>query len=299
MTALPSSSRFSPGLIVLMLAVALFWGLNWPVMKVAVRELPPLGFRGVALALGGLCLLAIARVSGKPVLPPPGKWKVLSWLSLTNILAWNALSIYAILRLPSGRAALLGYTMPIWSLLLSALWLHEKLSARRIAGLVLGALGVLAMLHAELTHLAGAPVGVLLMLAGAISWALGVVSIKRFPVPMSPVTFSGWLMLLGGVPLSLASLFLEWPQWHVPSHVGLWCFAYNVFITMTFCYWAWNLLVLRLPVAISSLSSLLVPLIGVASGMVLLGERPGVAEYLGAAFILGAVATVVVPGRKR
>jgi drug/metabolite transporter (DMT)-like permease len=291
--------RFSPGLALLMLAVTLFWGINWPVMKIAVRELPPLGFRGGALLLGGLLLLAIARAAGKPLLPPKGKWKALIWLASTNILAWNALSIYAIVLLPSGHAALLGYTMPIWCLLLSVLWLHEKLGLRRIAALVLGALGVFAMLYAELAKLAGAPAGVLLMLAAAFSWALGVVSIKRFPVPMPPIAFSGWMMLLGGVPLCLASPFVEWAKWQVPGSAGLWCLAYNIFITMAFCYWAWNLLVLRLPVAVSSFSSLLVPLVGLAGGMLLLGERPGLAEWLGAACILGAVAAAALPGKKK
>jgi drug/metabolite transporter (DMT)-like permease len=69
--------------------------------------------------------------------------------------------------------------------------------------------------------------------------------------------------------------------------------VYNVFIAFMFCYWAWNRIALTLPVTVSSLSSLLIPVVGVLGGMVLLGETPGWEEYLGSACILGAVATVV------
>ncbi|MDR3353038.1 MAG: DMT family transporter [Zoogloeaceae bacterium] len=286
------AARFSPALLALLLAVALFWGLNWPVMKIAVQEIPPFGFRGFSLLLGGLGLLGIARARSPHYLPPQGKWRVLGWISLVNISAWNAFSIYAITLLPSGRAALLGYTMPVWSLLLSVLWLRETLTRRGIAGLALGALGIFFMLGAEIVALSGAPLGVVLMLVAAFSWALGIVSIKRFPIAMSSIAFSGWMMVLGGLPVALLSLLLEWSRWRLPGFWPAAGFFYNVFVTVMFCYWAWNYIVLRLPVAVSSLSSLLVPLIGVLGGMLLLGEKPGWGEALGTLCILGAVATV-------
>lgn len=69
---------------------------------------------------------------------------------------------------------------------------------------------------------------------------------------------------------------------------------YNTVIAFMFCYWAWNRIVLMVPVAVSSLSSLATPLIGVISGMVLLGEPIGQQELLAAALILGAVASVSI-----
>jgi drug/metabolite transporter (DMT)-like permease len=289
--------EFSPLQLGLLLVVTVGWGLNWPVMKTVLSEVPPLSFRGFCLSLGGLGLLLLARMGGQRLMPPRGKWPTLVWLASTNILGWNVLMIYGVSLLPSGRAALLGYTMPVWSLLLSALWLGDKLTPRRLLGLTLGGLGVFAMMGMELFSLSGAPLGVLLMLGSAFSWAVGVVSIKRFPVRMALTAFSGWLMVLGGLPIALAALALELPRWQLP---GLWPalgLAYNVFISFMLCSWAWNRIVLRLPVAVSSLSSLLAPLIGVLGGMWLLGEKPGWSEGIGAACILGAVATVVLRGQ--
>ncbi|MDR2113277.1 MAG: DMT family transporter [Candidatus Accumulibacter sp.] len=291
------NAGFSPRMLMLMLFVALVWGLNWQVMKVALREIPPLSFRAFTSLAGGVGLMLIACLTRQPLLPPKGKWPVLILLAATNITGWNILSIYGILLLPSGRAALLAYTMPMWSILLSVLWLGNPLSLRRLAGMLLGTAGVFAMMGAELANIAGAPWGVVLMVSAAFVWALGLVSIKRFPVAMPTLTFSGWLMLLGGA-LSLPFTLFEdiSPWWHL-SFWPLFAVCYNVFISLTFCTWAWYTIVRRLPVAVSSLSSLIVPLIGVAGGMLLLGEQPNRAEWFGMACILGAVATVVLPAR--
>lgn len=282
----------------LLLALALGWGLNWPIMKMVISQVPPLTFRGFCLLFGGLGLLLLARAGGQRLRPPAGQWPVLVWLALTNILGWNVLAIYGVSFLPSGRAALLGYTMPVWSMLLSALWLGNHLTPRRLLGLALGGMGVLTMMGMELLGLAGAPLGALLMLGAALSWAVGVVSLKRFPVAMPPMALTGWLMLLGGLPAALAALILEAPRWQMPDLGPALGLVYNVFVAFMFCYWAWNRIVLTVPVAVSSLSSLLTPLVGVLGGMLLLGESPGWGEFLGAAFILGAVATVVLPERR-
>ncbi|MDR1855128.1 MAG: EamA family transporter [Azoarcus sp.] len=289
------AAGFSPRLLLLLLGVALFWGLNWQVMKVALREIPPMSFRTFTVLAGGVGLMLVARLARLPMLPPPGKWPVLAWLALTNIAGWNMLSIFGIALLPSGRAALIAYTMPVWSILLSALLLGNPLTVRRVAGMMLGAVGVFAMMGTELGAIAGAPWGALLMVGAAFSWALGVVSIKRFPLAMPTLTFSAWTLLLGGaMTLPFALAFEDIAPWR---HLGFWSnFAvfYNVFVSLMFCNWAWNNLVRRLPVAVSSLSSLVVPLVGVAGGMLILGEKPDWAEWFGMACILGAVATVVL-----
>lgn len=293
------SVSFSRWQIGLLLAMAVGWGLNWPVMKVVISEVPPLSFRGSCLILGGLGMLLLAYLGKQKLKPPPGSWRVLFWLSFTNIVGWNVLAIYGVALMSSGRAALLGYTMPVWSMLLSALWLGNALTARRMIGLSLGILGVFAMMGAELLALTGTPLGPLLMVGAAWSWAIGIVSLKRFPVDLQPMALTGWLMLLGGIPIFAGALFFELPRWQMPTLWPALGLVYNVFIAFMFCYWAWNRIVLSLPVAVSSLSSLITPLIGVFGGMLLLGEVPGWSELLGAVCILGAVATVVMPGRNR
>lgn len=297
---LPDHERLPPAGLLLLALLALGWGLNWPVMKIVLTDVPPLYFRGVCLVVGGLGILAIARVAGHALAIPAGALPRLLAVTLFNIVGWNVLAIYGVGLLPSGRAALLGYTMPVWGVLLSAWVLGERLTPRRIAGLGLGLAGVFFLMGGSLDIFAAAPVGALCMLGAAWSWAIGVVLLKRLPVGLPTTSLTGWMMLIGGLPLLAAALALETGDLRVPGFWPAFGVVYNVLVAFMFCYWAWNKIVLMVPVGVSSLSSLVTPLIGVAGGMVLLGERPGWREGVAAILILGAVATVSLgPARKR
>mgnify|MGYP001474839688 CR=1 FL=1 len=287
----PQSHLPRQGLI-LLAALSLFWGLNWPVMKIVLAEVPPLYFRGLCLLLGGLGVLAIARLGGQATRIPPGSGGRLALLSLFNIVGWNVPAVYGVMLLPSGRAALLGYTMPLWGVLLSAWLLGERLTPRRLLALALGMAGVIALMGGSLEGLLQAPLGVALMLIAACSWALGVVLMKRLPVAMPTTALTGWTMLIGSVPLLAAAVPLETGRLAIPGFWAGFGVVYNIFVAFMFCYWAWNRIVLMVPVAVSSLSSLVTPLIGVLGGALLLGERPGWQEGIAAALILAAVATV-------
>jgi len=276
----------------LLAALSLFWGLNWPIMKMVLSEVPPLYFRGCCLLLGGLGMLAITRVSGQRVaIPADGRGRILL-LSLCNIIGWNVLAIYGILLLPSGRAALLGYTMPLWGTILSVWILGERINGRRILGLVLGLAGIAALMGASLDGMLQAPVGVACMIAAAWVWALGIVLLKRLPVAMPTTALTGWTMLLGSIPILIVAVPLESSRLHMPGFWPVCGLIYNVFIAFMFCYWAWNRIVLMVPVAVSSLSSLAAPLIGVMGGVVFLGEPLGRRELVAIVLILASVGSV-------
>ncbi|QEL64982.1 hypothetical protein OTERR_15060 [Oryzomicrobium terrae] len=284
--------------LLLLAAIAVGWGLNWPIMKVVLSEVPPLSFRGSCLTLGGLGMLFLARCTGQSPRIPAGAMPRLLLLSATNIVGWNVLIVYGLLTLPSGRGALLGYTMPLWGICLSVWLLKEQFTARKLLGLILGFSGVGLLIGESLGVLSATPVGVACMLGAAFFWALGVVLIKRLPVAMPTMALTGWMMLLGGVPIAVAALLLETDKWHPLTFWPAFGLVYNLFVAFMFCYWAWNRIVLMVPVSVSSLSSLVTPLIGLAGGMAFLGERPGWQEALAAACILGALAVVSLPGRR-
>ncbi|HET7776788.1 MAG TPA: EamA family transporter [Azospira sp.] len=291
---LPSFDRLPRQGLFLLAALALGWGFNWPVMKVVLAEVPPLYFRGCCLLLGGLGVLAMARLSGARIAVPEGAWGKVLLLSLSNMVGWNVLAIYGVSLLPSGRAALLGYTMPLWSVLLSVLILGERLTWRLIVALGLGLAGVGALMGNSLGGMLEAPVGVACMIGAAWSWALGVVLLKRLPVAMSSTALTGWMMVLGGLPMLAVAIPLETSRLVWPSFWPAFGVCYNVFVAFMFCYWAWNRIVLMVPVAVSSLSSLVTPLVGVLGGALILGEQPGLREGVAALLILAAVGTVML-----
>ena len=280
--------------LLLLAGLSLFWGLNWPIMKVVLTEVPPLYFRSFCLLLGGSGMLVVARLSGNSIAVPQGKWGRLMLLSLTNIIGWNVFAIYGVSLLPSGRAALLGYTMPLWSALLSVWLLGERVTFRRLIALLLGLSGVAVLLGGSLAGMLQAPVGVACMILAAWSWALGIVLFKRLPMGMPTSSLTGWTMLLGSLPLLCVAIPLETSRLAVPGFWPAFGLVYNVFIAFMFCYWAWNRIVLMVPVAVSSLSSLVIPVIGVIGGVVFLGESMGWREVLATLLILGAVGIVSI-----
>ena len=285
-----SFSRFG---LVLLAALALGWGFNWPIMKMVLWDVPPLTFRGVSLVAGGVGVMLLARLGGHTLAVDRRHWQPLVLLSAFNVIGWNLLVIYGVALVPAGRSALIAYTMPIWSMLLSVWLLSERLTARRVAALALGMGGVATLLGAEIGALGGSPLGVALLLGAALSWGLGVVLLKRFAVPIPTVSLTGWLMFIGGLPFLIAALALEHDQWRPVGPVPAFGVLYNISVAFMFCYWAWNRIVLMVPVAVASLSSLITPMVGVAAGMLLLGETLGWREGLAGLLILAAIALVI------
>lgn len=292
-----SSASIPRAGIVLLGLLSLGWGFNWPIMKVVITEIPRWIFRGDCILLASVGLFGIAWFSGQSLRVPAGRWPQLVAMASCNIVGWNMFAIYGVSLLPSGRAAILGYTMPIWSALLSAWFLNEPLTPRRMIGLALGMGGMALLIGTEFENLGRAPVGVMLMLIAAIFWAGGLVIYKRDPLPMPITSLTAWQALLGGIPIAIAGHALETVDWGRISFWPMFGFWYNVFIGLLFCYWAWNKLVQMVPAAVSSLGSLIVPVVGVFSGMVFLNEAPRWQDFAALALVMTAIATVLLPAR--
>ncbi len=290
-----SATRIPRAGLILLGLLSLGWGLNWPIMKVVITEIPRWIFRGDAILLAAAGLFGVAWFSGQSLKVPRGRWPQLIGMASCNIVGWNMFAIWGVSLLPSGRAAILGYTMPVWSALLSVWLLDEPISRRRLGGLVLGMCGMALLIGAEFEKLGSAPVGVILMIIAAIFWAGGLVIYKRDPLPMPITSLTAWQGLLGGIPIALSGHALESVDWGGISFWPMFGFWYNVFIGLLFCYWAWNKLVQMVPAGVSSLCSLIIPVVGVFSGMVFLGEAPRWQDFAALLLVLTAVAGVLRP----
>jgi drug/metabolite transporter (DMT)-like permease len=279
-------------------SLTLAWGFNWTAMKVALAEVPPWTFRSLCLGLGAAVLFAALRAGGQRLVLPTGQWGRLWLLALLNITSWNMLVAFGVGMIPSGRAAILAYTMPVWAVPLSVWLLGERITRVKLVGLALG-LGGLALLLAEsFSGLGSAPLGSFLVLGAALSWALGTVLQKRFPVKLPVGLYTAWIMLIGGVPIFVgALLFDDWEALRNVSVIAWLGTTYNVVIAFAFAHWAWIKIATSVPVSVFSISMLLIPVVGVLSGMLFLGERPAWTEYTALALVLVALLTVLRPGR--
>jgi drug/metabolite transporter (DMT)-like permease len=273
--------------------LALVWGCNWPVLKMGVAEIAPLTFRSLTLPVAALGLLAAAKLSGDSIRIPRPLWGKLSLLALFNIAGWNGLLLFGVQQLPAGRSAILAFTMPVWTVLFSLALLHEPMSRRKIVGMALGMLGLGVLLGDDIRHLQRTPTAGLLILGASLSWALGTVLLRKWKLPVPQNALSGWMMLLGWTPLVVLAPFFAPGPLAAPSAAGWFALLYNMFLAGTLAHWAWYTLARTLPVAVSSMSSLPVPIVGVFSGMLLLGERPGTGEWVALALVLAAMAAVL------
>ena len=279
--------------------LTLVWGFNWTAIKVAIADIAPFTFRTLCLGLGSGVLFAFLRAGGQPLAIPRDQWARLALISLFSITCWNLLVVFGLQLLPSGRAAILAYTMPAWSIPLSVLLLGERMTLRKLLGLALGMAGMTLLVWDEFQRIQGAPRGALFVLGAAFTWAIGTVLQKRFPVRAPVAAITAWMMLIGGVPIYIGALLLEdfskLADVSPRSALGA---AYNVLLAFAWAHWAWIKLATSVSVTVFSLCVLLIPVVGVFSGMLFLGEQPGWPEYLALLFVLGSLATVVVPQKK-
>lgn len=276
--------------------LALVWGCNWPVLKLGVTELAPLTFRGASLPFAAIGLLIVARLSGDSIAIPRALWGKVAVLTLFNIAIWNGLILFGVQQMPAGRSAILAYTLPIWTVLFSLPLLHEPLSRRKLIGLALGMCGMALLLGDDIRHVRRSPSGTLFILGAAMSWALGTVLLRRWKLDVPQNTLTGWMMLLGWLPIAaMVPMFDPHPLLSLSTMSATAWFAilYNVFFAGTMAHWAWFTMARTLPVAVSSLASLPVPVVGVLSGMLFLGERPGASEFVALALVLASLATVL------
>jgi drug/metabolite transporter (DMT)-like permease len=284
--------------LVILVLLTLVWGINWPVMKLGVTGYPPLTFRALSLVLGvpvlALGLLAL-RV---PFRVPRRHWRELLWLAATNMFVWHACIILAVSTLSSGRAAILGYTMPIFSAVIGALVFSAALARRGWLGVGAAALGVTLLLWHEFTQLSGRPVGVALALVAAATWALGTQLLRRTTIDVPTLTISFWMTAMTTVVMSVLALLFESAQWRAPDGNAPWAIVFNAVLIFGFAHAAWFYLARGLPPVASTLSVMLIPVLGVFSGAVWLNEALHWQDWAAVVLMVVSIGSVLWPARR-
>lgn len=286
---------FTPRQLILLVLLTVVWGLNWPIMKVGVAHFPPLTFRMVAMWLAVPVLAIVLWQQKAPWTVPRAAWGKLAALTLFNMLFWHCLMITAIPLLSSGRAAILGYTMPIFSAMLGAFFFGDRLAARAWGGVAAAALGVVLLLWHETASMGSRPVGVGLMLAAAAGWAMGTQLLRRTQMPVPLMTLSFWMVLITAIVLTALSVLLERERWVAPDQTALITILYNGPLAIGFAQVTWFFLARTLPPVASTLSVMLIPVIGVFSGAWWLGEVLHWQDWTAVGLMVVAIASVLWP----
>lgn len=287
-------NQYSTGFI-LLAAVTLFWGANWPGMKIALKEIPVWWFRAMCVWAGAVGLLTIARLHGAPLKMAAGEIPRLLIVSLFAMFGWQICSAYGVSLMPAGRASIIAFTMPVWSAFLSAFLLNEPITRAKVIGLLLGMAGLAVLIGEDLAVFGKAPLGALFMLCAALSWAVGTVLFKkwRWSTPVS--TLVGWQLAVSAVPITVvAMLFEPMPDFAHLSGKAILALVYVFALPMIFCQWAFFKVVTIFPATVASMGTLAVPVVGVYSSALILGEPVGWRELAALVLICSALASIIV-----
>ncbi len=293
-------SRARAADLALVVTIGLFWGLNWPAVKFILGDLPPWTLRAIGLGCGTLILAALACLRGESLVPARGERLRLVVAGILTILGFNIFAAFGQLLTETSKAAIIAFTMPMWTALFSVLFLAEKLNAWRLASLCCGMLGLGVLIYDDFGAFLEAPLGPLIMLCAAISWAAGTIVLKSRQWTIAPVARTAWMMGCSALPAAIAALALEQP-WRLdpPSSAVMLTLLYHIVFPMVVCHAAWITLVGRLPASVAAIGTLLVPIVGVLSASLLLGDPLTWEKLTALVLVLASIAlTLSGPGMR-
>jgi len=280
--------------------VVFAWGLTWPVNKVILVTVAPLWSVAIRTALGAAALFALALATRRLTPPPRADLPVLISITVLHMVGFTALSSIGLELVPAGRSAVLAYTTPLWVVPGASLFLGERLTRRRLLGVVGGLTGLVVLFNpAALDWTRPAVVlGNAAILAAALLWAGSILHIRGHRWRSTPFDLLPWEMLLATlilVPLAWAVSGPPAVAWS-PALAAL--FLYAGLPGSALAYWASAMAGRRLPAVTMSLGLLATPVVSIAVATLWLGERPGAALLLAVLLILGGVALGALPERR-
>ena len=292
----PAGGRRLPrGGIALVALLALLWGVNWPAIRISVAEISPWTFRTFCLVIAAATLFAVSAARGTRLFVPRRELAPLIVVSLLNVTGWHMLTAYGLTMIGAGRGVLLAFTFPLWSVLFGAVILRERITAGRAVALLLGLCAMALLLGPEFRNVGRSPLGGLLLIGAAISWAAATVLMKRRDWSIGSGEMAAWQLAIGGLPVLIGTVLIDGVQDLGGVSMTAWAgLIYASVVAASFGQWVWFHILKILPSAIASISSLAVPVVGVFSSGILLGEPIGWRELAALALVLAAMLLVLV-----
>lgn len=282
--------------------MVLFWGLSWPAMKLAVGAVPPLWLATFRFASGAACLFALLAVRGGIRLPTRADWPILASIGGLQMMAFTALGLTAMQYTDAGRAAVLGYTTPLWGVLAAWALAGERPTAWQGLALGVGMSGVALICSPLELDWGDANVlkGNLFLLLAAICWSLVILHVRRHKFAARPLELAPWQMLFATVPLGVAAVAFEGSPARVvwtPDLVTL--LAYIGPVATSACFVISTEYGRRISTFSMTNVTMGVPIVGLLSSAILLGERVTWPLAGGVALIVAGTLLAAVAVRRK
>lgn len=293
-----SSPQINATDLLMVLIVTVSWGMNYPVMKFVVNSYPPSAFRSFTFLIGCMALGSYAHFKGISIFVPKHERKALFKLSLFNMVGWHLPMIYGVSMLNSGRAAIIGYTMPVWALLASAVLYCEKITITALLGIALAMSAALLLAWGSAGEWGNHPLGIAVMLVAAITWGVGNAMMKNSKLSVSGITLTFWALFIAFFFFLAITIIFERDLWEWPTLMQWLAILYGGVITFAVSYVAWFHVARKLSAVSSGLSIMLVPVFGVTGGALILGEAVTLPDIIALVLILLSMLVVLFPDSK-
>lgn len=284
--------------------IYLVWGSTFLAIRVGVREMPPFLMAAIRFSVAGMIMYFWLRLSGTPT-PRRREWLAATFLGAIIFLLDYGCLFWAEQRVPSGIAAVVLATIPVFITLLEIIFLRtQRLTLRLGAALVVGLCGVAVLMNHSLS-LGEVPVnraGALALLIGSFTWSVATILTRRLPLPASQPMSAATQMLLGGFQLFiLAALTGEFSEFHVQAVSSTAWFALIYLIVagsiVGFTAYVW-LLHHESPTKVGTYAYVN-PVVAVTLGYLIGKEPVGPRTLLGALLILISVITITTTPKNR
>ncbi|MEM8808164.1 MAG: EamA family transporter [Cyanobacteria bacterium P01_G01_bin.38] len=272
--------------IVALVLLAIIWGYNWILMKIAVRYAPPFDFAAMRAFYGALSLFLVMVWQRRSLRP-----RALTgtfWYGILQSGGTIGLATWALVNGGAGKTAILTYTMSFWTLLFAWAFLDEQLKKRQWVSVGLAVAGVVFIMLPF--SLISAPFSKGLALLAGVSWALASITAKKLhrDPGVDLLSLTAWQMLFGSLPLIGVSLLMSSTPIHwTPVFVGI--LIYNAVPGSAIAWLLWLYALKHLSTDMASLGALLTPVLGVGMAAAQLGEIPVLTELIGIGLILLAL----------
>jgi drug/metabolite transporter (DMT)-like permease len=278
--------------VVLLALIALVWGVHWVVVKIGLDYMPPFTYAALRVGSALVTVVVLLAWQRRLRLPPRADVPIVLSLGLGQIAVGVLIMNIALQVVPAGRSSVLVYTMPLWVAVLLALFFGMRPRRNEILGLVLGIGGLLLLLNPAVIDwtVPGELAGTLALLVNAVIWAAVTIHVRRHRWTSTPLDLLPWQLLVAFVPILVTALALESGALVDWQPVTVLVLLYSGPLATVFANWASQSVTRSLGPQASATGFLAVPVVGLLSGAIILGEKLGPGDVLALGLMLAGVA---------
>lgn len=267
--------------------ITLLWGYAWVLMKEAITYIGPFTFSALRFGTGSVTMLLVVWAL-KTGLPPKHAWKHLIIVGILQTSIVFLLVMYGLRFVDAGKSSVLLYSMPMWSSLLAVRFLGEKLKYTKIIGLTTGMIGLLTILGWDIWTKQTTEVitGEVLIIIAAMSWGLSNIYYRKKLASLSQLQVNTWQMVCGTIGIIIVSVPAEWGEPIILNADSIYYILFTGVLASALCFTGWFLILSIVDMVTATISTLLVPIFGLAFSSLILHETMSLGTLGGSALII-------------